>query len=193
VLILVSVLVGGVLGGAGLYLYQRQSGDARTAPSNGAPAATSQPEAPNETHNEAAQPAPTPEAVSPAPEAQPADAATNAPGAEEVNAPRADDDEGPAASDDEDDAPAREARSVPASGTPKRGKKGERDEELQRPARRANRPDSDAPLSRADSAEREARRVDTIFYRSRRAANRARRRAPDDAERLRRIFEGNPE
>jgi hypothetical protein len=192
-LVLVSVLVGGVLGGAGLYLYQRQSrapaespvaaqptthADAAQAPA--APAAEGQNTTPPEspvTQTEA------PAAAAPGPEETPPPALD-----EEVTAP----------------APVREPESVPASerrtapsgdgeaGTPKRGKKGRRDEELER--RPPSRPDGNV----ARDEEPEARQVDTIFYRQRRAERRAERRAArrarrdGDVDRLRRIFEGTP-
>ena len=180
-LALVSVLIGGVLGGAGLYLYQRQSQD---------PAATTQqPAAPVEATQAPAAPAPegqnttTPSSEPPAPQAE---ASAAAPRAAEAPAP-APDEEVPAA------APAREREGVPAAerrtppaevATPKRGKKGQRDEEIE--SRPAPRPAGN--VARAD--EREARRVDSIVYRPRRAVRRARR--DDDVDRLRRIFEGTP-
>ncbi|HJQ34531.1 MAG TPA: hypothetical protein VJ866_20290 [Pyrinomonadaceae bacterium] len=198
-LVLCSVLVGGVLGGAGLYLYQRQSGNAQ-APTNAAPAAvTSQSDATNaqgQTPDGAAQPAPAPasEAAAPTPGAEASDAATDTPPAAETNATDARADEGRANPDGNGAAPAREPESVPAVGAPKRGKKGARDEDIERNTRRANSTDSGSPVARADADEREARHVDTIVYRPRRAArDRARRQAPNDAERLRRIFEGAPE
>jgi hypothetical protein len=198
-LVLCSVLVGGVLGGAGLYLYQRQSGDAQT-PTTSSPAATnSQPEATNAqgaTPAGASQPAPATaaEAAAPTPGAEASDAATDTPNAPETNVSNAPDshaDEGRA----DGAAPAREPESVPAVGTPKRGKKGAHDEETERNTRRANPADSGQPVARADADAREARRVDTIVYRPRRAAarDRARRQTTGDAERLRRIFEGTPE
>ena len=58
-LVLCSVLVGGVLGGAGLYFYQRQSGDAQQAPTTPAPDATN---AQGQTPVGAEQPAPAPSA-----------------------------------------------------------------------------------------------------------------------------------
>ncbi|HWW77532.1 MAG TPA: hypothetical protein VNZ44_19170 [Pyrinomonadaceae bacterium] len=202
-LVLCSVLVGGVLGGAGLYLYQRQSGDAQT-PTAPAPAAAtnSQPDATKaqgETPADASQPAPATatEAAAPTPGAEASDASTDTPNAPEsnaTNAPDAHDDEGRANPDGNGAAPAREPESVPAVGAPKRGKKGAHDEEGERNTRRANSDASRSPVARAETDEREARRVDTIFYRPRRAArDRARRRTTGDAERLRRIFEGAPE
>lgn len=186
-LVLVSVLVGGVLGGAGLYLYQRQSNDAAVAPP--------QAETPSETRQ---QPAPTAE-VSDAP--PPAAPATDAP-AEAGPAEAATGEAAPPASEPET-APAAE-RDTPdaggSAGTRRRGKKGEHDDEIGRPRREAG-PDSGGPVARADdSGAREARRVDTIFYRPRRAERRAERRAArrarreaGDTDRLRRIFEGTPE
>jgi hypothetical protein len=212
-LVLCSVLIGGVLGGAGLYLFQRQSGDARTSPTA---VTTSQPESPNTAPNEASQPAPTSEAVTTT-DAPPANAPTDTPpatdtpaaaetNASETNASNAPADEGRADADGTGAAHTREAESVPAAdhggttggttgGTAKRGKKGERDEEIERSTRRANRAGSGAPIARADADAPQARRVDTIFYRPRRSAarDRARRQTAGDADRLRRIFEGTPE
>jgi len=181
-LVLVSVLIGGVLGGAGLYLYQRRSNDATAAK----PAQA-------ETTAETQQP------PAPAPTAEVSNASQ--PGATSTDPPA---EEAPAeAAADETTPPARESESTPAAerdtrdasgnvGTRKRGKKGEHDEEIERPVRRESRPDTDSPVARTDdSGAREARRVDSIFYRPRRAARRARR--DSDTDRLRRIFEGTPE
>ena len=195
-LVLVSVLVGGVLGGAGLYLYQRQSqGDGTAAASNPQPAAETQ------------QPAPTPTveaAAAPQPEAPAADTEADAGEVTELPLVEASDD----VEADDDARDAREPESAPvaerrdgadagggSAGPRKRGKKGEHDAEAVRPER--VRPRADAPVARDDSAPREARRVDSIFYRprraERRAARRARREAAADTDRLRRIFEGTPE
>lgn len=208
-LMLASVLIGGVLGGAGLYFYQRHSSD-----DGAAATASSQPE----TSADSSRPtqAPATEAPSPASGARTEDPTTNA---------RADDAVPAAEGHAEQPAPdsvvaapdsagtgaarAREAENVPAverreatdeertSSASKRGKKGEHDEESDRTGRRANRTDSGGPISRADghNDEREARRVDTIIYRPRRASrpDRTRRETPNDADRLRRIFEGAPE
>lgn len=177
-LMLASVLVGGVLGGAGLYFYQRQSGDrpAAVAPS----AAASQPPQVSAGASQPA-PAPPPEAAPPTPEAQPESPAAEAPAGEETPAP----DSAGASAD---------PGSVPASA-PKRGKKGEHDEEIERSRRRANRAEPGDALSRANADGRGARRVDSILYRPRRAAasNRAPRETSGDVGRLRRIFEGTPE
>ena len=183
-LVLVSVLVGGVLGGAGLYLYQRQSNDAASA-------SATQAETPVETRQQQPAPAPTAE-VSDAP--QPEAPATDAPAesaADETAPPTREPESAPAA---ERDTPGAGGN----AGTRKRGKKGEHDEEIERSRRRESRPDADGPTARADdSGAREARRVDSIFYRprraERRAARRARREAAGDTDRLRRIFEGTPE
>lgn len=192
-LVLASVLVGGVLGGAGLYLYQRQS-------QNEGAASASNPQPTPEAETQ--QPTPNAEAAAaPQPEAPAADTEADA---GEVAAPPVVE-----AGDDTSDAPdAREPESTPAterrggadaggSASPrKRGKKGERDDEVERPQRA--RPRADAPVARDDSVPREsgpreARRVDSIFYRPRRAARRERERARRDTDRLRRIFEGTPQ
>ena len=120
--------------------------------------------------------------------AQPTETPAAAPVAEET-APAAPPEETPAAA-----APAREPETVPASGgAPKRGKKGERDEELEH--RATSQPGGNVARSEGP----EARQVDTIFYRQRRAERRAERRAArrarraeEDVDRLRRIFEGTP-
>jgi hypothetical protein len=172
-LLLVSVLIGGVLGGAGLYLYQRQSHDPAVT-------TTQQPEAPAaEVQNTT-----TPEATAQQTEAPTAAAA---PHAEESPAPaRVEEVPAAAPTRQPETVPAAERRPAPSDGAaPKRGKKGDRDEDDEHRAT----PRPDGNVARAD--EREARRVDTIFYRQRRAARRARR--DDDVDRLRRIFEGTPE
>lgn len=194
-LMLVSVLIGGVLGGAGLYLYQRQSQDPAVSP---AATTTAEPPAtPADAAQAPAAPAEVPQAA-PNAEAQvrqtepPPDAATNA---TEPAAP-APVEEAPAATRARapESVPAAERRTAPPSeGTPRRGKKGERDEEVER--RAPARPEGN--IARDDQPE--ARQVDTIFYRQRRAERRAERRAArrarraDDADRLRRIFEGPPQ
>jgi hypothetical protein len=185
-LVLISVLVGGVLGGAGLYLYQRQANDDRAV-------AETPPETPAETQTQQQQQQPAPEPTAeasnvpqpetPAAVAEPAEAVDAAPEAVEeapAAAPAARETE-PAAGRRDDTQPSRD------NGARKRGKKGENDEEAERPR----------PVARADrDAPREARRVDTIFYRERRAMRRERARARrdggDDVNRLRRIFEGAP-
>jgi hypothetical protein len=196
-LVLVSVVVGGLLGGAALYLYQNHSRDEAPAASS-----TSQPE--TSVPASGPSPASTTEAVgtSPSAPAQREEHAANASGNKEAGASDSDNKETGAVS-------ARDAENVPAAeqrretdegarvGAPKRGKKGERDEEIGRPRRPADNAAGDRQLSRADATpdRRESRRVDTIFYRPRRAARPegTRRETAGDADRLRRIFEGQPE
>jgi hypothetical protein len=169
-LVLVSVLVGGVLGGAGLYLYQRQSQDPAVSP-----AATTQQQPSADAAQAPAAPA---TGGRPAPPPQHSDAQpTDAPEAEEPAAP-AGEGEAPAPAREPENVPAVERRTEPTEGAPKRGKKGERDEELER--RPTARPDGN--VARADGS---------IFDRPRRATRRAR--AGDDVDRLRRIFEGGPQ
>lgn len=194
-LMLVSVLIGGVLGGAGLYLYQRQSQDLAVSPAATTTAAE-QPATPDAEAQAPAAPAEVPQAA-PNAEAQarqtepPPDAATNV----AEPAAHAPVEEVPAAARARapESVPAAERRTTaPSEGTPRRGKKGERDEEVER--RAPARPEGND----ARDDQPEARQVDTIFYRQRRAERRAERRArrarrADDADRLRRIFEGPPE
>jgi hypothetical protein len=188
-LVLTSVLVGGVLGGAGLYIYQRQSQDDRAVANPQAEILT---ETPAESQTQQPAPAPAAEASNapqpeaPATVAAPTDAVEAAPEAvedETVTAPPAREPETEPAAARRDDAEAGRD-----TGTRKRGKKGEHDEAPapRRPVARAE-ADNDPP--------REARRVDTIFYRERRAMRRERARARrdgGDVDRLRRIFEGTP-
>jgi len=187
-----SLVGGGVLGGAGLYFYQR-----RAAARPVTAAAAEQPNVPSTTAPAAAQasPGPSVEIIS-----EQSNAPTQSQDAEtQTDEVSANDDakaEEPAAPDE---GPAVEQRKASGDGervgAPKRGKKGEHDEELQRNEHRAN---PDGQLSRADAdastSDRHARRVDTIFERPRRAARRAAARpdAAGDADRLRRIFEGQP-
>ncbi len=182
-LVLVSVLIGGVLGGAGLYLYQRQTQDSVANPN-----ATAQPAA-QTTEAEAA-----PKPAAPAAQ-QPEATATTEPVSETPHS------EEPAAVPAQNDgsAPAHESESAPVAAerrnpstedsAPKHGKKGARDQEIER--RNAPRPDNIARDDNDDAPE--ARRVDTIFARPRRATRRERARRDDTPDRLRRIFEGGPE
>ena len=184
-LVIASVLVGGMLGGAGLYLYQRQS------QADGAPATPLA-----ETQAETQQPPPAPATE---PESAPRPDAAAQP---ETPAPEARTAE-PAADETQTDATpvrapenvsAAERRAAPEAdrNTLKRGKKGERDGEIERRAT----PRPGGLVARDDdTGAREARRVDSIVYRPRRAARRERAR-PDtagDADRLRRIFDGTPQ
>lgn len=206
-LVLVSVLVGGVLGGAGLYLYQRQSQDDGGVTTQAeTPAETQQP-ATATTENaptpEAQAPAESPAADAPTAEAQTVDTQPAEPAADDSAADVGTADDSTAAA-----APAREPKATPAverrdgadaggsNSTRKRGKKGEHDDDDgDRSGRRRSRPDADVPVARDDAGAREARRVDSIVYRPRRAARRERirRDTAGDTDRLRRIFEGTPE
>jgi hypothetical protein len=192
-LVLVSALVGSVLGVAGLYFYQKQ----RSAP------ATQQQQADKVQTPAAAQPV-----TEPAPAAQSRE--TDAPAAAEPSIPapaevrsdaQAKDESDSAKRDGEEEAaarPAAERRSVSETGesvvNTKRGKKGSRDEEIQRGAQRAPRYDEDdRPVVRGDDSDddrREARRVGVITYRPRRV--RRQRDSYGGPDRLRRIFEGQP-
>ena len=191
-----SLVGGGVIGGAGLYFYQRR------AAASPAPAAAT--EQSNVAHTTApvaasqASPGPSDEVIggqSNAPaQSQDSEAQTDESNArDDANGEERD------ASDETDAGAAVEQRKASGEGervgAPKRGKKGEHDEEIQRNERRAG---PDGQLSRADTdastSDRHARHVDTIFERPRRAARREHAR-PDtagDADRLRRIFEGQP-
>jgi hypothetical protein len=218
-LVLVSVLAGGLLGGTALYLYQNHSREDGTSAG-----AASQPKTSVSTSQAATlqpTPAPTTEAVSALPpsHARPEDNAANASVDEETGASNSDDKAsnsgGKASNSDGKETGTghtrnaeRDAENVPAAedrsehdeddrvGTPKRGKKGEHDEQPERPRRPANSGGEGRQLSRADAApdQRDARRVDTIIYRPRRATRRAgsRPETAGDADRLRRIFEGQP-
>lgn len=190
-LVLISVLVGGVLGGAGLYLYQRQSQNPSAATTD-----TAEPTAPTAPGDDAAQAPPAaaaevqPAAPNAAPTVQPTAEPTAAvPNAEEETTPNAPSEQAPAAAPARapENVPAAERRADPASSTPKRGKKGNRDEEVEH--RTNSQPDGNV----ARSEEPEARRVDSIFYRPRRANRRTHRDDGGDADRLRRIFEGGPQ
>ena len=169
VLVLVSAFAGSVIGGAGLYLYQK----GRRAPQQ-PPAETTteqQPAAPAET-SQAAFAEPSPEAPAEAAEPPAPDAETEA--KEERLAPKPAPEVKPAA----DRQPAPDA-------TRKRGKKGEHENDA--------RDEDDDGLA--------ARRVDSIIYPTRREQRRAERRAARRAERqqsrvvdrVRGIFEGQPQ
>jgi len=188
-LVLVSALVGSVLGVAGLYFYQKQkSADATETQQQQVEAPAAQPttETASESQN--------PETVAPATAEPSAPAAAEPDVEEEEDADIAKDKD----SDEDDDRPVVERRNVSEDHEPvvttKRGKKGERDEEIRREARRAPRYDEDSRPPVRDEEEasdrREARRVGVITYRPRRA--RPRRDSDGSPDRLRRIFEGQP-
>jgi hypothetical protein len=197
-LVLVSALAGGVLGGVGLFLFQN-----RAAPRAEAPKQTA---APDNAPAVASQPTPTTEVI----DEQPV-----APSTSQASGPRADNsDAAPAvnpsnAATETRAAPTNAANNADAeqpkasadggqAGAPKRGKKGAHDEEIERNERRAKRSDADGQLSRAgtdESGAPAARRVDTItiFDRPRRADRQDRTRRSSGADRIRRIFEGQPQ
>ncbi|HEV3468877.1 MAG TPA: hypothetical protein VG148_06120 [Pyrinomonadaceae bacterium] len=182
-LALVSALVGGVIGGLGLYLFQQYE---RATPAPAGPQAGVTQPSPAPTVEQAAQAAPAADEVSApvetAPAAEPGGAEDSP---EDEAAPPRDDG---ARDEDRAAAPRPPVREAPAPGSaPKRGKKGERDAELQR-RQRSTPPDSNPPAM----TEGGARRVDTIVYPSRRAARRERR-ATRSVDRVRAIFEGQPE
>lgn len=191
-LVLVSALVGSVLGVGGLYLYQKQRNAAAEEPAAEqqaeTPAPVTQPTSEAETQTRDAN-------------SKAAETTASAPAAPETSAQdKEDNDAGSAkdkASEKADDKSASERRGNSedreAVATTKRGKKGSRDEEPQREERRARRDDEQSARDDDDDNvpdRREARRVGVITYRPRRAIP---RRGPyADADRLRRIFEGQP-
>lgn len=193
VLVLVSALVGSVLGVAGLYFYQKgKSADANETQEQQAEAPAAQPT------TETASESPSRETVAPAAAAEPS---TPAPAVVEPEV-EADDDNADTARDkdsDDDDRRVAERRNASEDREPvvntKRGKKGERVEEIRREARRAPRYDEDSrPPVRDEEASdrREARRVGIITYRPRRVRQRRDRDRDGSPDRLRRIFEGQP-
>jgi hypothetical protein len=193
-LVLVSALAGAVLGGTGLYFYQhRASSHANNKP------ATQQPVAPTNAPAAASQPTPSPtlEVASGQPGATAASLNSDAQAGESNASPG----DGANVGTPKDAAAAPEAEQHKAdavAGSPKHGKKGDHDEEIERDRRRARRADSGDQLSHADTdadGAPVARRVDTItiFDRPRRAERRDRTRQPSGADRLRRIFEGQPQ
>lgn len=196
-LVLISALVGSALGVAGLYFYQKHRADSAPAtteqqqadvPAAAAAQATPEPTSESqarETGAHAAEPSASASAPVPSPTERDARAESDA-GSSKGNA-----------REEADAAPAVERRNVSESRDPvvssKHGKKGERDEEPRREARRENRDDvEDQPVRADDSGDgrREARRVGVITYRPRRV--RTRRENYGDSDRLRRIFEGQP-
>lgn len=187
-LVLVSALVGSVLGGAGLYLYQRRA--------NARMSVETQPTSPT-APNEAAQPPVTvpeesaalpPQSVEPA--VEPEETTANGP-AKMVEPPAP---ENPKATGRTETlktpAPEPASRRVEReedSGAARRGKKGERDED--------SRPRAERVGAREEQNDGEARLADEIIYRrERRAERRARRENRQrSVDRVRGIFEGQPE
>lgn len=197
-LVLVSALVGVVVGGAGLYFYQRRLVQHATADTQTttAPAEAPAAEPPAEESASAPQPEPAPAAGDEEPDAAEAVSA-------EIVEPDA-----PAVADDSkkekaDKSPAPEVRKVAErdddADEPRRGKKVESDAEAARRTPRAERVGSrEAARDDSDGAP-EARLSDEIIYRrERRAERRAERRErresrPRSVDRVRGIFEGQPE
>ncbi|HST53297.1 MAG TPA: hypothetical protein VLJ61_14900 [Pyrinomonadaceae bacterium] len=193
--VVVSALVGGVFGGAGLYLYQSRASSPRATEAHAAQPVVAPTNAP------AAPPAePTPAATLEIVNSQPA-----APTAQQNSGAQTDESDatpkgGASAEQHRDAVDSSEADERKAdderAAAPKHGKKGDRDEEIRRDERRARHSDSDDQLSRDDDDNAPvARRVGTItiFDRPRRASRRDRRRSDSDSDRLRRIFEGQPQ
>ena len=185
-LVLVSALAGSVLGVGGLYLYQKQRNAAAEEPAAAQQAETSAPVAQPTTEAEPQNQTTNSKAAEPTASA-PATSETNA-REEEENADSAKDKD----SDKDVDKSVVERRDASEDresvATPRRGKKGARDEEAQREERRARRDEDQS--ARDDGDRPEARRVGVITYRPRRANP---RRGPyADTDRLRRIFEGQP-
>lgn len=196
VLVLASTLVGSVLGVAGLYFYQKQkSDDAPEAQQQQAEAPAAQPTTEAVSESQTRETGVPPAAVEPS---APAPATAEHDAEADDDADTAKDTAKDKDSDEDDDRPVAEHRNAPESpntaAPTKRGKKGARDEEIQRGARRAPRYDEDdRPVVRGDEPDddrREARRVGVITYRPRRV--RPRRDRDDSPDRLRRIFEGQP-
>jgi hypothetical protein len=188
-LVIVSALAGAVLGGTGLYFYQsRASSHANNQPAT-------QPVAPTNAPAAASQP-------TPAPTLEVASGQPSAPAASQNSDAQADGSNvSPNGGAPNDAAAAPEAgqrKADAVAGSPKHGKKGDRDEEIERDRRRARHADSDDQLSHADTdadGAPVARHVGTItiFDRPRRAERRDRTRQTSGADRLRRIFEGQPQ
>jgi len=184
-LVLVSALAGSALGVGGLYLYQRQRNAAAEQQQAETPAPVAQPTTEAEQQNRDAN-------------SKAAESTASTPNVPETNAQEENDDNSADSAKDKDsdrdeERPVAERRNSSEDrksvATPKRGKKGARDEDLEREARRARR-DEDQSASDNDDDRREARRVGVITYRPRRVNS---RRGPyADTDRLRRIFEGEP-
>ena len=198
-LILVSALAGGVLGGAGLYVFQKSRQDRAAA-------------APVEQTTEVEEQASAPVAeTTPEPSPTPAESAASLPVelTEEVAelpvAVEETEDRTDAATKREeskrDVAAAPRARSAPAEAPVKRGKKGDRDEvdnrgRESRPRRVADQYPRDSPSDDDGEDEyndrREARRVGSIVYGGEGRRERRRQRRQSGVDRVRGIFEGQP-
>ncbi len=195
-LVLVSALVGVVVGGAGLYFYQHRSAQNSAADTQTTPAPA---EAPPLTEASASASA---QVAAPSPEPEETDSA-------EVVSAEVVEPEAPAKTDakkeEADKSPAPEPRKVAErdddyDDSPKRGKKGERDSEAARRTPRAERVSSREQARDDDgNSEPGARLSDEIIYRrerrAERQAERRQRRAnrQRSVDRVRGIFEGQPE
>jgi len=193
-LVLVSALVGVVVGGAGLYFYQHRSNEDTTADTQTPTASAEAPTAAPSLEESASAP---PQAAEPK-----ATDAAEVVSAEivEPEAPSRD-----AKKEEADKSPAPEPRKAAErdddnDDSGKRGKKGERDSEAARRTPRAERVGS-REQARGDDGdgEPEARLSDEIIYRRERRAERQAERRERRAnrqrsvDRVRGIFEGQPE
>ena len=199
-LILVSALAGGVLGGAGLYVFQKSRQDgAAAAPVEQTPAAAEQASAPAvETTPE---PSPTPAEEAAALPVELTEQVAELPVADEEAEDRTDaDTKREESKREEAAAPAPRERSSPAEAPVKRGKKGDRDEvdnrgRESRPRRVADEYPREAPSDDDDedyNDRREARRVGSIVYGGEGRRERRRQRRQAGVDRVRGIFEGQP-
>jgi len=195
-LVLVSALAGGVLGGAGLYLFQK------SRQQSAAPAQTEQPagvsDAPAQTNAAPVSettPTPAPEdagalAVEPREEVAEVSAAVEVPDVKEEGKDRED-------ADKKRDEPKRERDEDAAARPEKRGKKGEHDDNYEARASRPRRVRDDADDSPRYDGEGyyergEARRIGSIVYGREGRRERRRQRRQPTVDRVRGIFEGQP-
>ena len=199
-LILVSALAGGVLGGAGLYVFQKSRQDgAAAAPVEQTPKVEEQASAPAvETTPE---PSPTPAEEAAALPVELTEQVAELPVADEEAEDRTDaDTKREESKREEAAAPAPRERSSPAEAPVKRGKKGDRDEvdnrgRESRPRRVADEYPREAPSDGDDedyNDRREARRVGSIVYGGEGRRERRRQRRQAGVDRVRGIFEGQP-
>ena len=195
-LVLVSALAGGVLGGAGLYVFQKSRQDgAAAAPVEQTNAAAEQASAPAvETTPE---PSPTPAEEAAALPVELTEQVAELPVAAEETGHRTD---AKREESKRDEGAAPRERSSPAEAPVKRGKKGDRDEvdnrgRESRPRRVADEYPRDSPSDDDDddyNDRREARRVGSIIYGSEGRRERRRQRRQSGVDRVRGIFEGQP-
>jgi hypothetical protein len=193
-LVLVSALVGVVVGGAGLYFYQHRSSEAAAGETQPAPAPATA-EAPT------VDPAAAEVSSSLPPQQAEPDAEADA--AEVVSAETVEPNAGGAKKEEAEKAPAPEPRGAAErdddAGALKRVRKAEQEAEVVRRTPRAERVGSrEAARGDDDDDEPKARLADEIIYRPRRAERRAERRERREnrqrsVDRVRGIFEGQPE